>query len=93
MTIHVCAPSGFRYRTIRHCPYCERRRRFVVHTFVWYGPEVMCGGCGNQWSDGERRRLTNKAKAVNRHVFQGAWSKAKTRAEMLEWLERELDAM
>jgi hypothetical protein len=88
----VCAPEGFTYRTVMPCPYCKQQRRFVVTSYLWYGPERTCGGCGNHWSDGYRRRLSNKQKALNRDGFHERWVAARTRREMWRWLRTELEA-
>jgi hypothetical protein len=51
--IVVCSPRGYSYRAILRCPTCKARRRFVVTLHMWYGPDQVCCGCGESWSDGE----------------------------------------
>lgn len=52
--LHVCAPPTHWGRGVRHCPTCDRRRRFVVFFQPWYGGTWTCCACGDAWSDGER---------------------------------------
>ena len=54
MTLHVCAPSGFHWRTLRHCPTCDLRRWMLVSEYVWYGADLTCLTCGDRWQSGER---------------------------------------
>jgi len=89
----VCTPRGFTYRRIFDCAWCERRTRHVVVDYLWYGPEVECGGCGHRWSDGYRRRQTNKQRALNRHSFHKRWAAAQTPAAHRAWMHAELDYM
>ena len=51
----VCSPNGYHWRSTRHCPTCERRRWFLVSDYVWYPTDSTCLGCGDTWSDGQRR--------------------------------------
>lgn len=50
----ICRPEEYLWRQIRHCPTCERRRRFVGREAIWYGTTVTCCGCGDSWTSGER---------------------------------------
>lgn len=51
----VCGPDNrFLRRRIIRCPFCQCMREMVVRYEGWYGPTVMCTGCGDSWSDGER---------------------------------------
>ena len=93
VSIIICAPQGFTYRSIHRCPYCERRTRHVTTRYEWYDSEVECGGCGHQWSGGYRLRQSNKQRALNRHEFQQRWTEAGTRAGLRAWEAAILDAM
>lgn len=93
MTLHVCAPASFTYRSVAWCPWCEARRHHVVTAFVWYGPEAECGGCGHRWSDYQRRRQTNKQRALNRHAFNDRWMAAGDRAGMQAWMREQLEVL
>ena len=54
MSVHVCAPATVTFRMVRHCPTCQRRRRFVGDAAVWYGTIWTWCACGDSWGDGER---------------------------------------
>lgn len=54
MSVHICQPATVTFRSVRHCPTCGRRRRFVGVAAVWYGATWTCLGCGDSWGDGER---------------------------------------
>lgn len=41
-------------RMVRHCPTCDKRRRFTGMEQLYYGPTWTCCGCGDSWSDGEQ---------------------------------------
>ena len=61
MTIHIYAPPGYSYRTIQHCPTCDRRRRMVVTIYGWFGADTVCCGCGESWNE----EATTKSEALD----------------------------
>lgn len=40
-------------RMVRMCPNEKRRRRMFGWFQNWYGWNITCLGCGEQWADGE----------------------------------------
>lgn len=40
--LHVYAPSGYTYRSIRQCRKCKRRTRHLVTLYVWHDPTEIC---------------------------------------------------
>ena len=60
-TLIVCSPTiAVRERSIRHCPICKTRRRFVGYWEVWYGWTHECCECGARFQDGEYCGKPNK---------------------------------
>lgn len=53
--LHINAPSpAFESCVVIDCPTCERQRRAFCAYYEWYGPTVICAGCGETWNDGYR---------------------------------------
>lgn len=42
MTVIICSPQGWTWRTIRSCRKCKRRTQHLVTSYVWYDPLVYC---------------------------------------------------
>jgi hypothetical protein len=59
-TITVCSPRGIRYRAIRYCRKCKRRRRSLVTLFDWYDPGVECCTCRKSGAKWREERTTRK---------------------------------
>ena len=86
----ICSPSGATYRCIVRCPVCKRRTRHIVRMAVWYGDDVTCLACGNEWSDGYRR--TTKAQAKRGVTLaRSKWATAGTRKAAFAWLWSEMN--
>lgn len=51
--IHDPQPSMHGIRVL-HCPTCERRRRMWRTYTDWYGSNLTCLTCGEEWQDGVR---------------------------------------
>ena len=73
--VHVCAPRPVDKRVISGvCPDCQKRSRFLLFFYEWYGATQTCLRCGRRWCDGEwmplefyrfaRRDNINEAKAA-----------------------------
>lgn len=75
MSVIICRPQAWTFRRVLFCPTCERRRRFVVETFIWYDSEATCLGCGDSWSGGWR----------NPRPFVRGWRKAAIAAARAKW--------
>lgn len=93
MTLVICSPRGYTYRTIRRCPTCERRRRFVVSMWVWYPSIATCVACGDEWSeDGRQPRPFARGwrETATRQARQ-TWAIAMTRAEAMSALMAAVD--
>lgn len=76
-------------RAVRHCPICQRRRRFVV-VYGWspyYSPTTTCLGCGDSWQEGElgyrpfQRGWRDKAKAKAREQWANAFEQTREQRE------------
>ena len=88
----ICTGRGFAWRSVRYCPTCHRRRRFVMREEIWYGFGCTCVGCGDSWQDAEllprpfrrgwRREAITKAKS--------AWMAAGTRRECEQWIRAQV---
>lgn len=53
--LHIHAPAPAKEEcAVIDCPTCQRPRRMFVRFFEWYGAQVTCAGCGEEWNDGER---------------------------------------
>jgi hypothetical protein len=94
----VCRPPSFPIRRILTCPTEGRRRRMAGwDSGPYYGPTLICCGCGDSWSCGEMRprpfRRGWRAKEIA--AAKRAWEEAGqyTRAEYTQWLAAELDAV
>lgn len=78
----VCGPPpGVYHRMIRHCPICERKRRFVVRwDGAWYGHTVYCA-CGDRWMDGEMapRPFKKGWRKEAQSYFRALWDSAAPR--------------
>lgn len=75
--VHVHAPSRFLHRTVRPCPTCRRRRRFVGCEAPWYGTTWTCCACGDSWTDGERHE----------RPFRRGWRAVETSRARRLWVE------
>lgn len=75
MTGGLCVPQGFAWRSVRHCPTENRRRRMLVVAFVWYPPTITCLGCGDAWSEGGHLV----------RPFARAWRRAATARARTQW--------
>ena len=83
MTLHISWARKDRELVItQHCPTEHADRPMYAWLQDWYGWEVTCLGCGEQWGDGEqlerpfrpRWRKDNVAEAqaaVDRFAFRG----------------------
>lgn len=49
----ICSPTSVLGWRITYCPTCERRRKMLVRSAVWYGDDLTCLTCGDAWQDGE----------------------------------------
>jgi len=55
--LHICAPqTDLRHLMRIDCPTCKRRTFAVGFHAPWYGWDLTCLKCGEEWSDGEMRR-------------------------------------
>ena len=53
--VHIHTPQPDDWGISRFtCPTCERRRFMLWRHVPWYGVDMTCLRCGEQWSDGER---------------------------------------
>ena len=51
---HIHDPEPVIRKKFRsHCPTCKSRRTMVGWWYEWYGWDVTCLGCGEQWSGEE----------------------------------------
>ena len=52
--VHIHRPPVMENRrSRRHCPTCKRRTTFACFLYQWYGWDVTCLACGENWQDGE----------------------------------------
>ena len=52
--VHIYAPKPTSVEcVVNFCPTCDRLRRMLVKQYEWFGPDFICAGCGDRWSDGE----------------------------------------
>lgn len=72
----ICAPTGYRYRTVRKCPNCKARRRVLITLYQWYDASATCCYCGDSWSGGEY---------LMRPAVRGWRAKARVRLQK-EWM-------
>jgi hypothetical protein len=81
--ICVCGPAAdhIGIETVR-CPTCDTERGFLLEHYEWYGWNLTCLFCGEQWGDGERLE----------RPFRRAWRKQSV-AEALARLETALRAV
>lgn len=81
--IHINRPRTVVLRRVRECPTCERRRRFVLHLYVWYDSRWTCLGCGDSWEAGWRctRPFKRGWRAEAIAHARAAWRTATPRAE------------
>ena len=77
--LHIHAPEpDVRECVVIDCPTCERQRRaYAAHT-PWYGWDITCAGCGDQWQDGE----------MSERPFAPGW-----RRKNIEYARRKLSAI
>jgi hypothetical protein len=53
--VHVHAPQPDACLIIRNnCTTCKRRSFMVLRDTLWYGCNITCLRCGEQWHNGER---------------------------------------
>ena len=80
--VHVHAPPPTRGDIRRmDCPTCERRTYSVGLFFEWYGWDVTCLACGEEWQDGERaeRPFAPKWRERNKEAARVAYRAFKRR--------------
>lgn len=93
MSFHVCRPATVTFRSVRHCPTCDCRRRMVDVWAVWYGSTTTCCACGDSWADGYRLQrpfARGWRKAASARARQ-RWADAPARSEAVEQQKRMLD--
>ncbi len=93
MSLIICRPSTFYWRSIRYCPTEGRKRRFVMAEAVWYGTAAMCCGCGDKWDlkFGRFQRPFGRQwrrKAIKKH--RELWKQARTKREAWDWIKDQL---
>lgn len=55
--VHICAPQPDEaWKRRRQCPTCERRTTLVFFHTPWYGVDITCLRCGENWDGEEGRR-------------------------------------
>lgn len=70
-------PALVRRRVVQ-CPTERRRRRMVqVYGGLYYSDHLICLGCGDQWSDGER----------GERPFARGWREKASRHALTLWLD------
>jgi len=76
MNVHINSPIATE-RALRrtHCPTCDRRRWFAAWFYEWYGWNMTCLRCGDQWSDG----------AMCPRPFERGWRKKSVAAVIKRW--------
>lgn len=94
MTVHVCRTPVWWQRRIRHCPTCDRRRRFVGMRAVWYPTIWSCCACGDAW-DGDSgemmpRPFSRAWRDHARRVAREHWQIGSR--DMPDWFRAELEA-
>jgi len=94
-SVLICTPSYVIERSIRYCPTCERRRRFVSTVALWYDPISTCCGCGDSWTYGQRdpRPFARNWRpgAVSR--AKRMWENGSTKSEVRAWIKAEFETM
>ena len=75
--VHVHAPQPDDFRIRRHfCPTCNRRTYMLWRHTPWYGVDVTCLRCGEEWQDGQRAerpfapRWRERNKAAARKLYR-----------------------
>ncbi len=93
--IHLCRPATWWGRTVRDCPTCGSRRRFVVMLQEWYGAVWTCCGCGDSWSDGQRheRPFARGWRDRERHRARDRWNAATSLREAAAAMTRDLPSL
>lgn len=81
--VHVYRPAVFTARRILFCPTCDRRRRFVVSSFIWFDPTAQCCACGETWHGSERaaRPFARGWRTEAIRNAQQRWATAMSRTE------------
>jgi len=55
--LHICAPSSVGVRLSRkYCPTCDKDRFFVIAHYEWYGSDLTCLRCGEQFDTEEGQK-------------------------------------
>jgi hypothetical protein len=53
--VYIHAPRQLEeFCAVNFCPTCERPRRMYGRFVEWYGVDLICAGCGDEWHAGER---------------------------------------
>jgi len=91
-TAVLCRPKTFYLRQVRHCPTCDRKRRFAGFDQFMYGPTMTCLGCGDTWTvDGMLPRPFEPAwrkKAVRR--AEDYWARGAGHKAWRDWSREQL---
>jgi len=85
--LHICRPASVDLRSVRRCPTCEQRRRFVGSVAAWYPTVWTCCSCGDAFCVEEGRLPRPWARAWRQRSSSEArqrWTQAAPRVEAEE---------
>ena len=80
----ICGPGAEWGRTMINCPYCKDVVKALERpVFGGYGADVVCGGCGSKFYDGEGVFEKDGAVAMDNIAFVAEeWPKARPAADL-----------